>query len=183
MRHHLVGILEKSLQTTMNYNQEDCYFFLFYSFCTQGDRCPYRHSEAARRSKAVCKFWLENRCFRKSCRFRHHDINKSQGEIPCYWDNQKGGCLKQDCAFKHTKPQSIRWHPVSPGKSKNKDDGIEVLLKVFVNFKLEDSVKTRIRTAGSPAFEDLKISIRTPGTFWCETCQEEKEASAQFHHL
>ncbi|ERE74387.1 zinc finger CCCH domain-containing protein 11A [Cricetulus griseus] len=53
---------------------EDCYFF-FYSTCTKGDSCPFRHCEAALGNETVCTLWQEGRCFRQVCRFRHMEID------------------------------------------------------------------------------------------------------------
>ncbi|XP_012872772.1 PREDICTED: zinc finger CCCH domain-containing protein 11A [Dipodomys ordii] len=55
---------------------EDCYFF-FYSTCTKGDSCPFRHCEAALGNETVCTLWQEGRCFRQVCRFRHMEIDVS----------------------------------------------------------------------------------------------------------
>ncbi|XP_076860346.1 zinc finger CCCH domain-containing protein 11A isoform X2 [Brachyhypopomus gauderio] len=90
----------------MTNNGDDCYFY-YYSTCTKGDGCPFRHCEAAMGSETVCSLWKENRCFRKVCKFRHMEIKKNRKEIPCYWENQPGGCQKPHCAFHHEKPRII----------------------------------------------------------------------------
>lgn len=48
-----------------------------YSFCLQGDSCPFRHCEAALGNETVCTLWQEGRCFRQVCRFRHMEIDVS----------------------------------------------------------------------------------------------------------
>uniref|UniRef100_F7HRW1 Zinc finger CCCH-type containing 11A n=1 Tax=Macaca mulatta TaxID=9544 RepID=F7HRW1_MACMU len=58
---------------------EDCYFF-FYSTCTKGDSCPFRHCEAALGNETVCTLWQEGRCFRQVCRFR---------SLGTWWANKK----------------------------------------------------------------------------------------------
>nr|XP_044987047.1 zinc finger CCCH domain-containing protein 11A isoform X2 [Jaculus jaculus] len=85
---------------------EDCYFF-FYSTCTKGDSCPFRHCEAALGNETVCTLWQEGRCFRQVCRFRHMEIDKKRSEIPCYWENQPMGCQKLNCAFHHNRGRYV----------------------------------------------------------------------------
>lgn len=41
---------------------------------------------------------------------------KNRKEIPCYWENQAGGCQKFHCAFHHEKPRFIDGHFVAPDK-------------------------------------------------------------------
>ncbi|XP_052618965.1 LOW QUALITY PROTEIN: zinc finger CCCH domain-containing protein 11A-like [Peromyscus californicus insignis] len=85
---------------------DDCYFY-FYSTCTKGDSCPFRHCEAALGNETVCTLWQEGRCFRRVCRFRHTEIDKKRSEIPCYWENQPTGCRKIHCAFHHKRGRYI----------------------------------------------------------------------------
>ncbi|XP_059947073.1 zinc finger CCCH domain-containing protein 11A [Mesoplodon densirostris] len=96
--------------------QEDCYFF-FYSTCTKGDSCPFRHCEAALGSETVCTLWQEGRCFRQVCRFRHMNIDKKRSEIPCYWENQPVGCQKLNCAFHHNKGRFVDGLFLPPSKT------------------------------------------------------------------
>ncbi|KAL2090873.1 hypothetical protein ACEWY4_013136 [Coilia grayii] len=88
----------------MTNHGDDCYFF-YYSTCTKGDSCPFRHCEAAMGSEVECSLWQENRCFRKVCMFRHMEIKKNRNVIPCYWEKQPSGCQKPHCAFHHEKPR------------------------------------------------------------------------------
>ncbi|CAN9512167.1 unnamed protein product [Ophioblennius macclurei] len=88
----------------MTNHGDDCYFF-YYSFCSKGDGCPFRHCEAAMGSETVCSLWEEGRCFRAACKFRHMEILKNRKEIPCYWEKQPAGCQKPHCAFFHEKPR------------------------------------------------------------------------------
>ncbi|XP_072213829.1 zinc finger CCCH domain-containing protein 11A-like [Excalfactoria chinensis] len=90
----------------MSKKGEDCYFY-FYSTCNKGDKCRFRHCEAALGNETICTLWKEGRCFRKVCRFRHMKIQKKRSEIPCYWENQPGGCQKSNCAFHHTKGRHL----------------------------------------------------------------------------
>ncbi|XP_070694876.1 zinc finger CCCH domain-containing protein 11A isoform X2 [Pempheris klunzingeri] len=90
----------------MTNHGDDCYFF-YYSTCTKGDSCPFRHCEAAMGNETVCNLWQEGRCFRTVCKFRHMEITKNRKEISCYWENQTAGCQKPHCAFFHEKPRYI----------------------------------------------------------------------------
>ncbi|KPP69708.1 zinc finger CCCH domain-containing protein 11A-like, partial [Scleropages formosus] len=100
---------------SMTNHGDDCYFY-YYSTCTKGDSCPFRHCEAAMGSEIVCNLWEESRCFRKICKFRHMEIKKKRSEIPCYWENQPAGCQKPHCAFHHEKPRFIDGIYVPPSK-------------------------------------------------------------------
>ncbi|KAM4861843.1 zinc finger CCCH domain-containing protein 11A isoform 1-T4 [Thomomys bottae] len=95
---------------------EDCYFF-FYSTCTKGDSCPFRHCEAALGNETVCTLWQEGRCFRQVCRFRHMEIDKKRSEIPCYWENQPMGCQKLNCAFHHNRGRYVEGLFLPPSKT------------------------------------------------------------------
>ncbi|XP_007939365.1 zinc finger CCCH domain-containing protein 11A [Orycteropus afer afer] len=95
---------------------EDCYFF-FYSTCTKGDSCPFRHCEAALGNETVCTLWQEGRCFRQVCRFRHMEIDKKRSEIPCYWENQPVGCQKLNCAFHHNRGRYVEGLFLPPSKT------------------------------------------------------------------
>uniref|UniRef100_A0A4W6BPC4 C3H1-type domain-containing protein n=1 Tax=Lates calcarifer TaxID=8187 RepID=A0A4W6BPC4_LATCA len=101
----------------MTNHGDDCYFF-YYSTCTKGDSCPFRHCEAAMGNETVCNLWQEGRCFRTICKFRHMEITKNRKEIPCYWENQPAGCQKPHCAFLHEKGRYIDGVFVPPDKSK-----------------------------------------------------------------
>ncbi|XP_041816058.1 zinc finger CCCH domain-containing protein 11A isoform X2 [Chelmon rostratus] len=105
----------------MTNHGDDCYFF-YYSTCTKGDSCPFRHCEAAMGNETVCNLWQEGRCFRNVCKFRHMKITKNRKEIPCYWENQAAGCQKPHCAFFHEKPRYIDGMFVSPDKSLSKNE-------------------------------------------------------------
>uniref|UniRef100_A0A663EZC5 C3H1-type domain-containing protein n=1 Tax=Aquila chrysaetos chrysaetos TaxID=223781 RepID=A0A663EZC5_AQUCH len=98
----------------MSKQGDDCYFY-FYSTCNKGDSCSFRHCEAALGKERVCKLWQEGRCFRTTCRFRHMEVDKKRGEIPCYWENEPAGCQKSNCAFRHTKGRYVdgRFFPPS----------------------------------------------------------------------
>ncbi|XP_059541495.1 zinc finger CCCH domain-containing protein 11A-like [Myotis daubentonii] len=100
----------------MPHQGEDCYFF-FYSTCTKGDSCPFRHCAAALGNETVCTFWQEGRCFRQVCRFRHMEIDKKRSEIPCYWENQPGGCRKLNCAFHHNRGRYVDGLFLPPSKT------------------------------------------------------------------
>ncbi|XP_041836016.1 zinc finger CCCH domain-containing protein 11A isoform X2 [Melanotaenia boesemani] len=104
----------------MTNHGDDCYFY-YYSTCTKGDSCPFRHCEAARGSETVCNLWEEGRCFRTVCKFRHMEITKNRKEIPCYWERQPAGCQKPHCAFFHEKPRCIDGIFVPRNKSQTEE--------------------------------------------------------------
>ncbi|XP_029907614.1 zinc finger CCCH domain-containing protein 11A isoform X2 [Myripristis murdjan] len=105
----------------MTNHGDDCYFY-YYSTCTRGDSCPFRHCEAAMGNETVCNLWQEGRCFRTVCKFRHTEIKKNRKEIPCYWENQPAGCQKPHCAFYHEKPRFINGIYVAPSKGITKNE-------------------------------------------------------------
>lgn len=84
---------------------DDCYFY-FYSTCTKGDDCPFRHCEAALGTETVCPAWKEGNCLKKTCKFRHMESRKNRSQIPCYWENQPTGCRKPHCVFLHSRPRA-----------------------------------------------------------------------------
>ncbi|GFY42727.1 zinc finger CCCH domain-containing protein 11A [Trichonephila inaurata madagascariensis] len=83
-------------------SMDDCYFY-YYSSCAKGDECPFRHCEQALGTETVCSLWKEGRCFRSNCKFRHMESRINRSSIPCYWENQPGGCRKPHCVFLHRK--------------------------------------------------------------------------------
>ncbi|XP_051804214.1 zinc finger CCCH domain-containing protein 11A-like isoform X1 [Acanthochromis polyacanthus] len=105
----------------MTNHGDDCYFF-YYSTCTKGESCPFRHCEAAMGNETVCSLWQERRCFRTVCKFRHMEITKNRKEIHCYWENQPAGCQKPHCAFFHEKPRFVEGTFVPPDKNLVKDE-------------------------------------------------------------
>ncbi|XP_072239067.1 zinc finger CCCH domain-containing protein 11A [Leuresthes tenuis] len=105
----------------MTNHGDDCYFY-YYSTCSKGDSCPFRHCEAAMGNESICNLWQEGRCFRTVCKFRHMEITKNRKEIPCYWENQPAGCQKPHCAFFHERPRYIEGIFVPPDKSQIKTE-------------------------------------------------------------
>ncbi|KAK4886083.1 hypothetical protein RN001_002354 [Aquatica leii] len=82
----------------------DCYFY-YYSTCTKGDNCTFRHEPSALGCETVCSFWKEGKCLNVHCSFRHMELRKNRKAIPCYWESQPGGCLKPHCPFLHKSPK------------------------------------------------------------------------------
>lgn len=83
---------------------DDCYFY-YYSTCAKGDACPFRHQPAALGNEVTCLLWLEGRCNREVCKYRHMSIDKNRHAIACYWEAQPTGCLRVNCPFFHSKPR------------------------------------------------------------------------------
>ncbi|XP_066944712.1 zinc finger CCCH domain-containing protein 11A-like [Macrobrachium rosenbergii] len=90
-----------------NTKNNDCYFY-YYSSCSKGDACPFRHEPAALRNETVCIFWLQGNCSKKNCIFRHMELTKQRDKIACWFETQPGGCKKPHCPFQH---QNILDHP------------------------------------------------------------------------
>ncbi|XP_061542859.1 zinc finger CCCH domain-containing protein 11A isoform X3 [Phycodurus eques] len=105
----------------MTNHGDDCYFF-YYSTCTKGNSCPFRHCEAAMGNETVCNLWQEGRCFRNVCKFRHMEITKKRKEIPCYWETHPAGCQKPHCAFFHEKPRYVDGILIPPDISQSEND-------------------------------------------------------------
>ncbi|KAK9966540.1 hypothetical protein ABG768_003647 [Culter alburnus] len=137
----------------MTMQGDDCYFF-YYSTCTKGDNCPFRHCEAAMGSETVCNLWQEQRCFRNICKFRHMEIKKNRKEIACYWENQPAGCQKPHCAFHHEKPRIIDGNYFAPDKG-------QVVRKEKEEIPHEDQVNQVPAPTANPTNPQLRGVIRT----------------------
>nr|XP_054761312.1 zinc finger CCCH domain-containing protein 11A-like [Lytechinus pictus] len=98
---------------------DDCYFF-YYSTCTKGPSCPYRHVEAARGNEVTCINWKQGYCFRPNCAFRHMEITKNRSEIACFWESQPTGCQKPHCPFRHVNQTTSESVPTSSTSLINK---------------------------------------------------------------
>uniref|UniRef100_A0A8C2BP85 Zinc finger CCCH-type containing 11A n=1 Tax=Cyprinus carpio TaxID=7962 RepID=A0A8C2BP85_CYPCA len=137
----------------MTMQGDDCYFY-YYSTCTKGDSCPFRHCDAARGSETVCTQWQEQRCFRNICKFRHMEIKKNRKEIACYWENQPAGCQKPHCAFHHEKPRVIDGNYFAPDKG-------QVVRKEKEETPIEDQVNQVPAPTANPTNPQLRGVIRT----------------------
>ncbi|XP_044583388.1 zinc finger CCCH domain-containing protein 11A-like isoform X2 [Cotesia glomerata] len=80
---------------------QDCYFY-YYSTCTKGDSCHFRHEPSALGIEVMCTYWQQGNCMNEHCNFRHMELKKNRKSIPCYWESQRGGCKKPHCPFLHT---------------------------------------------------------------------------------
>ncbi|XP_016337900.1 zinc finger CCCH domain-containing protein 11A-like isoform X2 [Sinocyclocheilus anshuiensis] len=137
----------------MTMQGDDCYFY-YYSTCTKGDSCPFRHCEAAMGSETVCTLWQEQRCFRNICKFRHMEIKKNRKKIACYWENQSAGCQKPHCAFHHEKPRVIDGNYFAPDKG-------QVVRKEKEETPYEDQVNQVSVPTANPTNPQLRGVIRT----------------------
>ncbi|XP_016393251.1 zinc finger CCCH domain-containing protein 11A-like [Sinocyclocheilus rhinocerous] len=137
----------------MTMQGDDCYFY-YYSTCTKGNSCPFRHCEDAMGSETVCTLWQEQRCFRNVCMFRHMEIKKNRKEIACYWENQLAGCQKPHCAFHHEKPRVIDGNYFAPDKG-------QVVRKEKEETPLEDQVNQVPAPTANPTNPQLRGVIRT----------------------
>ncbi|XP_068622976.1 uncharacterized protein [Battus philenor] len=83
----------------------DCYFY-YYSTCIKGDNCIFRHEPSALGCETMCTAWQQGKCMDKRCKLRHMELRKNRKQIPCYWENQPGGCRKKHCPFMHKNPDA-----------------------------------------------------------------------------
>ncbi|VVD00155.1 unnamed protein product, partial [Leptidea sinapis] len=84
----------------------DCYFY-YYSTCTKGDNCVFRHEPSALGCETMCTNWQQGKCLDKHCKLRHMELRKNRKQIPCYWETQPGGCRKKHCPFMHKNPDAL----------------------------------------------------------------------------
>ncbi|XP_014223789.1 zinc finger CCCH domain-containing protein 11A-like isoform X1 [Trichogramma pretiosum] len=84
----------------MNTKMTDCYFY-FYSKCTRGESCAFRHEPSALGKEVVCHSWQQGNCHDMRCSLRHMEIKKNRKSIPCYWEKFATGCQKPHCPFLH----------------------------------------------------------------------------------
>ncbi|XP_066536067.1 zinc finger CCCH domain-containing protein 11A-like isoform X2 [Hoplias malabaricus] len=137
--------------------KDDCFFY-YYSTCTKGNRCPFRHCEAAMASETTCTLWQEGRCFYSACKFRHMEIKKKRKEILCYWENQPKGCQKPHCPFYHEKlrdqvsEEGCEASAVSPKKPVNssKDDSLNFRIKTLEEILMMKALKARLNKTDHP---------------------------------
>ncbi|XP_071476519.1 uncharacterized protein [Diadema antillarum] len=161
-------LLQSISSTTMSATGDDCYFF-FYSTCTKGPSCPYRHSEPALGNEVVCINWQNGQCLRPNCAFRHMEITKNRSEILCYWESQPLGCQKPHCPFKHIrKSSSSERLPASSMSLINKlptiTGPVTKPLPPATSRPLSSSVKQAIpgATPGNPSMAEDKEAIDMP---------------------
>ncbi|XP_015112080.1 zinc finger CCCH domain-containing protein 11A isoform X2 [Diachasma alloeum] len=116
-----------------NHKNNDCYFF-YYSTCTKGDSCAFRHEPSALGCEVMCSYWQQGNCLNEKCNFRHMELKKNRKSIACYWESQRGGCKKPHCPFMHTQPRpggettptkatELPTKPVNQEWSNRPDDG------------------------------------------------------------
>ncbi|KAI5639806.1 zinc-finger containing family domain-containing protein [Phthorimaea operculella] len=95
--------VEQTMESPRKFN--DCYFY-YYSTCTKGDNCVFRHEPSALGCETMCSLWQQGKCLDKRCKLRHMELRKNRKQIPCYWENQPGGCRKKHCPFMHKNPEA-----------------------------------------------------------------------------
>ncbi|XP_040278142.1 zinc finger CCCH domain-containing protein 11A [Bufo bufo] len=132
----------------MSNQGDDCYFF-FYSTCTKGDSCAFRHCEAALGMKQFAGLWQEGRCSPPNMQVRHMEIDKKRSEIACYWENQISGCQKANCAFHHTKGRFVDGAYFPPSKAVAKpepsDPDVQTSVLLAAPAKLSGAPTPQIR--------------------------------------
>ncbi|CAH0385936.1 unnamed protein product [Bemisia tabaci] len=83
---------------------DDCYFY-YYSTCTKGSECLFRHEPTALGCEVTCNLWQQGKCINSHCNLRHMLLKKNRKMIPCYWEMQPTGCTKPHCPFQHSVPR------------------------------------------------------------------------------
>ncbi|CAH2055746.1 unnamed protein product, partial [Iphiclides podalirius] len=94
---------DNTMESPRKFN--DCYFY-YYSTCIKGDNCVFRHEPTALGCETMCTAWQQGKCLDKRCKLRHMELRKNRKQIPCYWENQPGGCRKKHCPFMHKNPDA-----------------------------------------------------------------------------
>ncbi|XP_060531397.1 zinc finger CCCH domain-containing protein 11A-like isoform X2 [Cylas formicarius] len=163
----------------------DCYFY-YYSTCSKGDSCNFRHEPSALGCETVCSFWKEGKCLNVHCNFRHMELRKNRKAIPCYWETKPGGCLKPHCPFMHqnaASPDAQAGKPDS-GLAEDRSQGgayknVPTVDSLVVNF--EEESDNEYGTATSPPKLSVKNRISDEKT--SEEIQLEKiqAASAAYY--
>ncbi|XP_067015286.2 uncharacterized protein [Anabrus simplex] len=82
--------------------RNDCKYY-YYTKCSKGDRCDFRHEPAALGSKRVCCLWKQGKCLDEHCQFRH--MNLENNKTPCCWEEKHGSCQVKECPFQHSKSE------------------------------------------------------------------------------
>lgn len=100
---HRPSTADNTMESPRKFN--DCYFY-YYSTCTKGDNCVFRHEPSALGCETMCTAWQQGKCLDKRCKLRHMELRKNRKQIPCYWENQPGGCRKIHCPFMHKNPEA-----------------------------------------------------------------------------
>ncbi|KAK6625896.1 hypothetical protein RUM43_006195 [Polyplax serrata] len=98
-------------RNNMERRNQDCYFY-YYSTCTKGDQCIFRHEPSALGCETVCPYWQQRKCDNLFCNLRHMELKKNRKTIPCYWETQPGGCRKPHCPFLHVNPREQQHQPI-----------------------------------------------------------------------
>ncbi|XP_048817609.1 zinc finger CCCH domain-containing protein 11A-like isoform X1 [Lagopus muta] len=137
------------------------------SFCSQGDRCPFRHCEAALGSERVCRLWIQGCCFRNDCKFRHMKIEKQRSAVPCYWENQPGGCQKAHCRFLHLKERGGNGPTVPPSD--------EADTSLPLNSGPAESLENQTEVEEAAEGGDIPSSSHGPAAQKRKRCDEEEE--------
>lgn len=113
---------------------DDCYFYL-YSECKLKERCRYRHNPLSKDNLILCKIWSKNKKCRMDCPLRHslYHVVKQRSDTMCYWED-KGGCTKYRCEFKHVDSKKDEW----------KEPKIKLLTEIIESKNIHNTVGNEI---------------------------------------
>ncbi|RWS02622.1 zinc finger CCCH domain-containing protein 11A-like protein [Dinothrombium tinctorium] len=81
---------------------EDCVYF-FRGHCEKGEKCKFRHQEAARQATIICKYWRRGECTNLNCSFLHTKSLPSKESVRCHFELKNGNCEKANCDYLHEK--------------------------------------------------------------------------------
>ncbi|XP_050502298.1 zinc finger CCCH domain-containing protein 11A isoform X2 [Diabrotica virgifera virgifera] len=159
----------------------DCYFY-YYSTCSKGDSCIFRHEPSALGCETMCSFWKEGKCFNIQCNFRHMELRKNRKAIPCYWESQPGGCLKGHCSFLHQNPRpvdavnrSYLSTAESVGNLNNSERNVTVGEDLVVNFE-EESDNESMPTYSPAKHKERICTVKSLEEIRLEKIQAESAA-------
>ncbi|CAG9832288.1 unnamed protein product [Diabrotica balteata] len=159
----------------------DCYFY-YYSTCSKGDSCIFRHEPSALGCETMCSFWKEGKCFNIQCNFRHMELRKNRKAIPCYWESQPGGCLKGHCSFLHQNPRPVDGvnrsylsTAESVGNLNNSERNVTVGEDLVVNFE-EESDNESMPTYSPAKHKERICTVKSLEEIRLEKIQAESAA-------
>ncbi|EEQ82448.1 hypothetical protein NCER_100841 [Vairimorpha ceranae BRL01] len=141
---------------------DDCYFYL-YSECKLKERCRFRHNPLSKDNLILCKNWSKNKKCRLDCPLRHslYHVVKQRSDTMCYWED-KGGCTKYRCEYKHVDPSKDEW----------KEPKVKLLTEIIESKNIHNNTSTiSISDISEPVNDDVTIS---DAEFAVNKCLEDK---------
>lgn len=113
----------------------------------------------------TCKTWKRTKKCRIDCPLRHSEYHelKQRKDTMCYWED-KGGCTKQRCEYKHKDPLKDEWKEVKVktlSELKSTRNNVE---KVDTEIQAEESaVEAKIEVQEEKADTETKVEVSEQG--------------------